>query len=161
MTKYFLGLIVIAFVGSVVMSLSPKGTSRAYLKLLCGLCSIGCIAIPLISAFSGGGFIAEDFIDAFDSKNTSEDAMIEIYNDAIEGAAIKNAEQTLKNEIIKELSAKNDSIDVKIITDNNSEDFYIKVISVTIYPSGYTLNPREISSICVSRLGAECEFVYK
>ena len=161
MTKYFLGLIVIAFVGSAVMSLSPKGTSRAYLKLLCGLCSIGCIAIPLISAFGGGGFMIDEFISAFDGENASEDAMLEIYNSAIEGAAIENAEETLKNEIIKELSTKSDALDVKIITDKSGDDFYIKKITVTLYPSGYALDPRAISDICRSRLGAECDFVYK
>lgn len=161
MTKYFLGLIIFAFVGSIVMSLSPKGASRAYLKLLCGLCSIGCIAIPLISAFWGGNLMAEEFISAFEVGSYGEDDMLEIYNSALEGAAIESAEETLKNEIIKEFSAKNDAIDVDIIVDNNGDDFYIKRIVVTLYPKGYALDPRGISDICKARLGVDCEFIYK
>lgn len=159
MNKYFLGLIIISFVGTVVMALSPKGASRAYLKLLCGLCSIGCIAIPLLSVVGGGSF-AEELISAFEYKSADEEAMIEIYNSALNGVALDSAEKTLKSEIIKELSTKSDALDVDIILNKSGEDFYISRVVVTIYPSGYALNPREISKICKSRLSVDCEFVY-
>ena len=74
---------------------------------------------------------------------------------------VKNAEDALKNDLIKGLSAKYNDIDVKISVGKNSGEFYIIGVTVWIYPSGYHLDPKRIENICEERLSAECSVVYK
>ena len=54
MSEYFLGLITFAFVGAIIFSLVPSGIGKRYVRLLCGLCSVGCIAFPIFDLISGG-----------------------------------------------------------------------------------------------------------
>jgi hypothetical protein len=160
MTEYFLGLIAFAFFGAVIFSLAPDGISKRYIRLLCGLCSIGCIAFPIFNLIGDGeeiGNISELFEASFEVNENS----VEIYNNSINNATVKNAEEELKNDIIKATSAKYNDIGVKIILAQNSDEFYIDRVVVYIYPSGYDLEPKRISEICRGKLGIACDIIYK
>ena len=158
MREYFLGLILFAFFGSVILSVAPQGLGRKYLGFLCGLCSVGCIIFPLASLTYDGG--AESVKAIFEVSDKYEENAVEIYNLYLDEAVIKNAEENLKSEIISEMGADYEDLDVDIILEKNSDDFYIKCASVTLYPSGYDLDPRGIEKICFSRLECACEFFY-
>ena len=158
MREYFLGLILFAFFGSVILSVAPEGLGRKYLSFLCGICSVGCIMFPLASLTYDGG--AESVKALFEVSDEYEENAVEIYNLYLDEAVIKNAEKSLKNEIISELNAGYDDFNVDIILDKNSDEYYIKCVTVTLYPSGYDLDPRKIEKICFSRLECACEFFY-
>lgn len=160
MNGYFLGLIIFAFVGSVILSLVPSGTSRRYVRFLCGLCSIGCIAFPLFE-LAGDGIDADGLSEIFEPAYRLEENGAEIYNKSINDATLEIAEQSLKNDIIKELSTKSEALDVEILMSENSDGFYIDDIYVTLYSSGYTLDPDKISEICQRQLKKGCTVVYK
>ncbi len=158
MREYFLGLILFAFFGSVILSVAPQGLGRKYLSFLCGLCSVGCIMFPLASLTSDGG--AESVKALFETSDEYEENAVEIYNLYLDDAVIKNAEESLKNEIIAEMNAGVNDFDISIRLEKNSDEFYTKSVLVTFYPSGYDLDPRKIEKICSSRLECSCEFFY-
>ena len=161
MTEYFLGLIVFAFVGSVIFSLAPAGASKKYVRLLCGLCSVGCIAFPIFELVAEGDGDLEHVSELFETSDIIADNSVEIYNNALNNATLENAEKMLKNEITTKLSAKYDDIDVDIILGKNGDEFYIKRVVVFIYPSGYKLNPDKICNVCENELGKVCDIIYK
>lgn len=161
MTEYFLGLIVFAFVGAVIFSLAPQGASKGYVRLLCGLCSVGCIAFPVFELIADGGENFFEISELFETKEITSENSVEIYNDALNFATVKNAEASLKSDIIKELSAKYEDVDVKIELNDNSDEIYIKRIVVYIYPSGYASDPKKIKKLCQNKLGMSCDIVYK
>ena len=160
MTEYFLGLIVFAFVGSVIFSLVPSGTSKRYVRLLCGLCSVGCIAFPIFELVAKGNGELEHVTELFETGNAVDNS-VEIYNNCLNDASLKNAEEMLKSKIIKELSGNHNDIDVNISLGNNGDEFYIEHVVVYIYPSGYMLNPDKIYDVCENELGKTCDIVYK
>ena len=160
MNEYFLGLIIFAFFGAIIFSLVPEGMSKRYVRLLCGLCSIGCIAFPIFE-LAGGGIDVEKIVSLFENSTEIDENSVEIYNSSLNSAAVKNACDSIKNEIIKGTSAKYDDIDIRIITNKNGDEFYIEKVSVLIYPSGYALDPDRIVRICERRLGRGCEIIYK
>ena len=160
MNAYFLGLIVFAFVGSVVLSLAPSGTSKGYVRLLCGLCSVGCVAFPLFG-FASEGIDSGEIAALFEPYDELDADNVEIYNSALNDSALRNSEEVLKTEIMQELSANYDDFEVEISVLKNGDEFSIDKIIVTLYPSGYALDPKAISDICEGALCAECEFVYK
>lgn len=161
MTEYFLGLIVFAFVGSVILSLVPAGTSKRYVRLLCGLCSVGCIVFPIFELASGNSGDISDLVEIFEPYDEYDKASVEIYNSALNRATLNNAEEALKNDIIKELSAKYGDIDVKIDIKENNDGFYIDKVLVFIHPAGYSLDPDRIAEVCRKRLGKKCDIIYK
>lgn len=160
MNAYFLGLIVFAFVGSVVLSLAPVGSSRGYVRLLCGLCSVGCVAFPIFS-LSEGGVSVEEITALFEPYDEIDENSVEIYNFALNESAVSNAEELLKTKIVQALSAKYEDFDLQIGILKSNDEFYIDKITVTLYPSGYDLDPRRIEAICKSELDAGCEFIYR
>ena len=161
MSEYFLGLIAFSFFGAVVFSLVPEGNSKRYVRLLCGLCSIGCIAFPIFNLFSDRDVELYEISALFEASTKIEENVAEIYNSSLNEAAIENAEEILKNDIIQGTLAKYDDLDVKIFIEKNGDDFYIDRVSVFIYPSGYSIDPDKIINICKNSLGKECNIIYK
>ena len=161
MKDYFLGLILFAFFGSIVLSIAPRGLSRTYLRFLCGLCSIGCIIFPLVTLLSDGGSEGEYIESLFETELQDANKSVEIYNSYIDDVALTNAEKSLKEKIIAETKSKEADFDVDIILAENGGEIYIKVARVCFYHSGYDIDPRKVEKICFSELGCECEFLYK
>ena len=162
MSEYFLGLILFAFVGSVIFSFVPPGASKRYVRLLCGLCSVGCIVFPLFELVvdTDKGYF-KDLTQIFEASGELGENAVEIYNNSINNVTLENAEETLKNDIIKAFSIKYDAVEVAIVLDKNSDEFYIKRIMVYLYPSGYGADPQKIRDICKSTLGVTCDIIYK
>ena len=161
MSEYFLGLITFAFVGAIIFSLSPSGGSKRYVRLLCGLCSVGCIAFPIFDLISGDASDLNDLSALFETNNEMDSVIVEIYNNSLNNASLENAEEILKSDIIKEISAKYEDIDVKIELLKNGDEFYINKIFVYLYSSAYGTDPEEIKNLCRSRFEAECVIVYR
>ena len=115
MSDYFLGLILFAFFGAIILSITPQGMSRGYLKFLCGLCSIGCIIFPLASFSIEGGAGRDDVEALFDVGENYEENAVEIYNSFLDDTVKSNAENNLKSKIISELNADFEDFDVDII----------------------------------------------
>ena len=160
MIEYFLGLIVFAFVGAVIISLVPAGNSKRYVRLICGLCSVCCIAFPIFELVDINGGYIDEIISAFTTDDAIKNAD-EIYNNSLNSATVENAEDSLKNDIIKGTSIKYNDVDVKIKLEKNGDEFYIDGIIVYLYGSGYTADPKRIYDVCRDRLGRECTIIYK
>ena len=161
MKDYFLGLILFAFFGAVVLSIAPSGFSRGYLKFLCGLCSIGCIIFPIASLAVDGDSWKENIEGIFETDEKSKESYAEIYNSFLDDIAEENAEETLKNKIITEMNGKYGDIDVDIILNKSCDEIYIESVFVYFYPSGYDIDPRKVKKICFSEFGCECEILYR
>lgn len=161
MKEYFLGLIVFAFFGSVIISLAPSGSPKRYLRLLCGLCSVGCIALPIFDTVSGEGVSREDIIAIFEADAESESACAEIYNSAINSASIVNAELALRERIVSELNADYDAVEVKISLADSVGGVGVEKVWIYIYPSGLALNPDKIRILVAESFDAPCEFLYR
>ncbi len=159
MKEYFITIMAVALVGGVILSLTPKGSSARYVRLLCGLCTVGCVAFPIVGFFDGE-LDKEGLLSVFDYEERDKEYYEEIYNNNLNKSEIENAENILKGEILEGVSAKNDDIDVRLVTEDNSGEISILKVEVTIYPSGLTIDPRRIENYVQDRLGCPCEFFY-
>ena len=161
MSEYFLGLIVFAFVGAVIFSLVPEGASKRYVRLLCGLCSVGCIAFPVLSLISDGNDTFGEIAELFETSDISNNDSVEIYKHSLNMATLSNTQEELEGKIIQELSGKYGDVGVKIELGENGNEVYIKRIIVYIYSSGYALDPEKIKNVCQNELGKTCDIIYK
>lgn len=161
MREYFIGVMSVIFFGGMITSLSPSAKGQKYLRLLCSLSVVGSIVLPIFSAFREQDFDVGEFAEIFETENASEDIYGDIYNGAISDASILNAEITLKSEILREVSAKEEDFDVMVNTSLKNDVLCIESVTVKIYPSGIFINPREIENYVNERLECPCTVVYE
>ncbi len=159
MTEYFITVMAVALAGGVIISLVPTGRTLSYVRLLCGLCTLCCVAFPLVNIV-GGEFDKEEILSMFESNDENREYYDEIYNKKLTKAEIENANFILKSEIIKAFSLKSDAIDINIITNNDSDEIYILKVGITLHKSGVDTNPRELKDFVFERLGCETEIFY-
>ena len=159
MKAYFLGIIIVAFLGGMVVSIIPGGASQRYLRLLCGLCVSASIVLPIFSLLSQGKFEvnANDFLE---TRAFEEDNYAEIYNKSIKNAEEKTLESILKVEIIQEFDAKSEDIDIDLVIAEKSDEFYISEVYLEIHASGVLLDPHAIKEYIDYRLLCDCVIVY-
>ena len=159
MKEYFISIMAVSLVGSVIIAMVSGNSTSKYLKLLCGLCMVGCIVFPLTSV-ANWSLDSENILKKFDYENGQEKYYDEIYNSSLGKFEIINAEISLKSEILKELSASNDDFDLNIITNQNADGFYISSVVIKVHSSGIDIDPRRIEKYVLKRLNCPCEIVY-
>lgn len=159
MKEYFMGIISVVFLGATMISLSPKGYEK-HLRLLCGFCSVAVILFPLFSLVGNEGNPFDGLASLFSQEEYQEEYYEKIYNNSLLISEKKNAEKMLKNDMLQEISANNDSFDVNIVVEQNNDEFYISSIEVLIYPSGVDIDPRSIEKYVKEALGCECRIIY-
>ena len=159
MKEYFITLITVSLVGGMIVTLLPDGNTSKHVKLLCSLCVVACIIFP-ISSFFGDFFDKESVVGIFRYEEDESYNYDEIYNNSLTEYELINAQVSLKQEIIQGIGVSDDAFDLKIITDENNGVICISSVTVRIYGSGLTVNPREVEKYVSERLGCPCEFVY-
>ncbi len=160
MREYFVGIISVVFLGGMIVTIMPSGATQKYLRLLCGLSVMACMVMPVFSLFTerNTGIDNWDALNGFDSGDELE--YVEIYNNSLKNAVADNAENALKNDIIREFSARYDDIDVEIEVSASSDEIYILSVWLKIHPSGVLLDPHEIKKYLEDRLQCPCTVVY-
>lgn len=160
MREYFVGVISVVFLGGMVVTIMPSGATQKYLRLLCGLSVMACIVMPLFSLFTEQNTGIDDWDILNGVNGDNELKYVEIYNDSLKNAGVDNAEDTLKNDIIREFSAHYDDIDVELEVSVSSDEIYITNVRLEIHPSGALLDPHEIKKYLEDRLQCPCTVVY-
>ena len=159
MKEYFIGVMAVAFLGSVLLTLAPTGFEK-HLKLLCGFCVMAAIVFPLITFLGDEIYIDGELTELFSQDGGETKNYDEIYKSAIADAEGSNAEKILKNDIIKEYELKSDGFDVRIIIDKASDEYSIVKAELVIYASGIGIDPHSVEKYINERLGCGCEVVY-
>lgn len=159
MKEYLLGVVVIALLGSVVMSLTPKNGSAGAMRLVCGLCAVGVIVVPLVSVLDGESLF-DGVKDIFEVEDADLEYYDEIYNKKFDASCVKNAEILLKSEIIQGFNAAEKDFDVNIVLGCKGDEKYIDYVEVIIYASGISMDPHSVEKYIYERLGCICKTVY-
>jgi hypothetical protein len=161
MSKYFLSVMIIVFVGGIVVSIAPDGSTKRYIRQLCGLAITLCILSPVLELARGGEGEFDKIRDLFDRDSVPEQSYAEIYNESILSAGAENASEILKNEIKQEFSLSDEAFDVDILAKYNGDEIYIDHIDVIIYFAGVAANPHNIKNYVWERFECECQIIYE
>ena len=159
MKEYFLTVIVVAIIGGIVISLEGGKGSGRYIRLLCGVCTAGCIVLPIASLIADGWSADEGILELFEQEQFLEN-YDEYYNYALDNAENINADNILKSNIIQALSLDDSDIDVHIVVGNNGGEKYIDIVEVTIYAQGLDIDPRLVQKYVKELLGCQCVIYY-
>ena len=79
MKEYFIAVIAVSLLGGVIVSMLPDGNTAKNVRFLCSLCTVACIAFPLISFFDNG-FDSQTLMNVFEQSEQESEFYDEIYN---------------------------------------------------------------------------------
>ena len=160
MKEYFISIATIALVGVATVSMLYGTSNAKYLRLICGLCVIGCIVFPFTKMWDDD-FDFSEIEELFKQDEAESQKYDKIYNNSIKHGEISSAETLLKSEIIKEFDVNSEDFDVRINAQKNSGENYSYDIEVKIYPSGIFMNVHAVEKYVNDRLNCECQFYYE
>jgi hypothetical protein len=159
MKEYFVGMIVIALIGTAVISFSPRGY-EGHLRLLCAACSVLILLMPMFS-FIKDHDLSFDLLEKIFSENDDKTVYYdEYYNKTFFNVEKENAEKMIKSDIKQALLIKSDGFDIEIEAANNNDEYYIELIRVIILPDGAAIDPHSVEKYIKERYGCECVVLY-
>lgn len=157
---YLWSLTLVCVASAVVRAASGNDATKKYIDLLCSLCVICAIVIPVAREFSEldadgiGEFFEEDVFEY------GQEDYGEIYNSYLHEGSVTLAEETLENGLLNALELGAGDIKVTLLTDTSGETPRVCEAVATLYGKAYAADPELIKSYIEEQTGAECRIIY-
>ena len=157
---YLWSLTLVCIASAVVRVATGNSATKKYIDLLCSICVICAIIIPVIREIpSFDGEKIEDLIDGITDEYTVSD-YDEIYKSYLLEQNLKEAESVLQTELCQRLSLDRDSVKITLRADATSEGVTVSEAVVSLGKGAYSADPERIAEYVRERVGAECRIIY-
>ncbi len=157
MKEYLSVLVCVCAASGLVRAVSPEGTGKKYIEMICSLCVIIAISVPLVSGIFGLADMNER-LDAEGGQLTENYG--EIYNSFLREGEISAAEKSLGEGLAAYVGAQQDTLRVKIEYEQNEGKTLLTGAKVYILPKAISASPEKIKEYIKNALGVECEIIY-
>lgn len=155
MKEYVIGLTALAFLASIIASLSPdQGKTTHRLKFLCSLVLISSLISPLIGFVESVSTVGLDFVgelEVYDNEQLFIDSLAKLSADELESSLADVIAQRF------DIERKNVSVDVEYRTDGDSMTVTRAVVRLT--GAAILKDPYEIEAFVLDRFGLECDVI--
>ena len=159
MQEYLMALIGVSLLGGIVRMLAPEGDLGKYLRLTVGLCLLCAMLQPLFGILADGEEFAWDgWLEETEYETPNYD---EIYNQALQRGAKKEAEEFIKTEIYREFSFSEESAEVEAVFLSENEIISLSEVRVLLRGEGVLTDPREIIAFVRAEWDCPCVVVYE
>lgn len=157
MKEYFLTLLGVVILSALIGTLSIENGSGRYIRLVCSLCVLCSLILPL-----GNAFREEEWDLSFLWEENEEDMDYdEIYQDALLKNETSYAEQALKTMICDKFSLSSEQVEVYLeIVSKNGMSVPEKV-TMLLRGKGILSDPRALISWVNETVGCRCVIVYE
>ncbi len=158
MKSYLLTLFGVCLVSVIVRVISPEGVTKKYIEMICSVCVIAAVAMPVVKAIIGfdGDNIGIGLGNEYEEQNYGE-----IYNSNLLNENRLAAEEMLKNELVGLLSVSSDSLRVSLRVSQNADGVVIDSATVYIGGGAVAADPQRIKDYIGQRLSVECQIIYE
>ncbi len=155
MKEYMIALFGVCCVAAVVKNVSSGNAMKKHIEIVCALCVISALVLPIFDVFSD--FKGIDFV--FEDNSYLEDDYVEIYNQYLVEKRVDLAETAISSSVCNSLGVADGAIRIKLYLDDSGA----QIISATavISKDAVTADPAEIALHIRQTLGVECEVVYQ
>ena len=155
MKEYVIGLTALAFLASIIASLSPdQGKTTHQLKFLCSLVLICSLISPLLGFVESVSTVGLDFVgelEVYDNEQLFIDSLARLSADELESSLADVLAQRF------DIERKNLSVDVEYRTDGDSMTVTRAVVRLT--GAAIFKDPYEIEAFVLDRFGLECDVI--
>ena len=158
MKQYLVALLGVCTVASVVRGLALEGSVKKYLEMLCAVCVIGAVAVPMVTLMAELGGIGELFSPDEMADELDYD---EIYNEYLVEGNLRASEALLEGELCRHFERELGSIGVGLFCETSNEGISLTGVRITLTNGALSVDPQELKDYVLERLGLECEIVYE
>ena len=155
MKEYVIGLTALAFLASIIASLSPdQGKTTHRLKFLCSLVLISSLISPLLGFVESVSTVGLDFVgelEVYDNEQLFIDSLARLSADELESSLADVLAQRF------DIERKNLSVDVEYRTDGDSMTVTRAIVRLT--GAAILKDPYEIEAFVLDRFGLECDVI--
>ncbi len=156
MESYIKVIFTVCVTAAIIKMAAPESSLTKYLQMLCSLCAIAVIAVPIYQLASDTDAIMS-LVDNFEVETENYE---EIYKSYLVNGELENAERVLSEELCSALGADKASLYVHLNAEYSAGETELISADVLIYPSGITVSPEQIRSYIKERLSVECRIIY-
>jgi hypothetical protein len=155
MKEYLITLFVVCAVSAIVRTVGPDGALKKYIELICAVCIIAVLVLPL------GGVLSEVFeLDTeFDTQKQETTNYDEIYKSYLLQMGTASAEERMSSELCRELGVDENSIRIRLHISDDGEKRISRADAI-IGAGAIDVDPRSVSEAIKNKLGVECEIIY-
>lgn len=157
MREYIALLFGVSLIAGIVRVTAPDGQMKNYINILCSLCVLAAVVVPISRAFIGTDGLSELLLDKLDYESQSYD---EIYNLYIAEEKTELAEQQLTAELTERLGVADDALEVELAVSDDDGALRITAVTVTIKKEAVTAEPSAIKAYVNERTNSECRIIY-
>ncbi len=157
MKEYVLGLLCICLTAGIVRLLSEDSGAGKYVELVCSLCVVAAIVIPVVNTLAEAGD-ASKWLD--EDIGTQENNYEEIYKNYLLTANIDAAEDTIRFELAERFSKERESIDVRLDCEHTDNGIEVIGVSVMLGKGALTISPEDIKIYIKERFDCRCQIIY-
>ncbi len=160
MGEYVAVIFGVSLAAAVVRMLAPEGSVKKYIQMLCSLCVVCALALPVTSfaqRLKNGEFSFDEIDIKLDMDSQSYE---EIYNQSLLQISISDAEKALSEELCKKFSVSDGALSVLLECESTEDGIRIVGVSVLIGKKGITVSPDDITKYVAERLDTDCRIVY-
>ena len=158
MKQYLVALLGVCAVAAVVRGVAFESSVKKYLEMLCAVCVIGAVTVPMVTVVAELGGVGELFSPEDTAQELDYD---EIYNQYLVEGNLRASEQLLSEELCKRFERENGSIDVGLSADIGGAGITLTGVVITLKNGAVSVDPQELGDYLRERLGLECEIVYE
>lgn len=158
---YLWSLTLVCIASAVVRASAGNNASKKYIDILCSLCVICAIVIPVAQEFSS---IDADGISDFleeDPFEYGQEDYGEIYNSYLREESIRSAEEALENGLLDTLGLSEGDVRIKLITDTSGEALSVCEVIATLGHGAYNTDPVLIKDYLEEQTKAKCRIIYE
>ena len=158
MKEYLMTLTAVALLGGILGMLSPEGDIKKYVRLAVSLCLVCAMIQPVLSVLSGEMPALDELLGIGEQEETMN--YDEIYYQSLLSGGREQAEEAMKQELLKEFSLPYESLEVEAILERKNDGVEVKEIRVTLRDSAIFADPKEVIAPVNERLSCPCTVIY-
>ncbi len=156
MENYIRVIFTVGVAAAVIKASAPESSLSKYLQMLCSLCAVAVMALPIYEAISDRDAVI-DFAENIEFETQDYE---EIYNSYLASGELQAAENILSSELCKAVGAKADSLCVRLDAERADGEIRVVGADVMIYSNGITASPDKIKEYIFEQLQVECRIIY-
>ncbi len=156
MEAYIRVIFTVCVTAAVIRALAPESSLTKYLQMLCSLCAVAVIALPVYQLLTSTDAVSQ-LLEGIEVQTEDYE---EIYNDFLVNGELENAERVFSEELCRAVSAERGTLFVRLDASYSEGEMQIVGADVLIYSGALTVPPNEIKAYIAQRLALECRIIY-
>ncbi len=146
-------------VASVIKAAAPESSLTKYLQMLCSICTVAVIALPIYSALTDKNEIA-NFFESIEFETESTESYEEIYNTYLINGELENAERVLSESLCKAVGAGSGTVEVRLEGEYGEGEIRVVGADALVHKGAIAVSPDKIKTYIKDTLRVECRIIY-